>query len=508
MIEHEVRVIRPGERIPRERELAWRLAEIATDGAPLDPRAMAVAIDRVIDNAGVAIAAINRAPAVSARAQALAFPDPGGATILGLPPEQRFQAAWAAWANGAAVRELDFHDSFFAQESGHPGDTIPPLIAVAQHCRLGGDDLLRGIVTAYEVQIDLAKGINLSLEKIDHVGHLGPAVAAGLSAMLRLETEAAYQAIQLAAHLSYAPRQSRKGEISSWKAHAPGHVGNVAIEAVDRAMRGETSPSPIYEGDYGLIAAMLKGDDAVYSVPLPELGEPKRGILETFTKEHSAGYHGQAVIDLALKMRPLLPDPGVVEEIVLHTKKFTHLVMGTGANDPEKMDPNSSRETLDHSAMFMFAVALEDGAWHHEASYAPERVSRSETVALWRKIRTAESDEWNDRFYGREGLEKDHGARAVVRLRDGRTVEEEIAVARAHPRGERPFGRAEYVQKFTSLAEPFVSAGERARFLAEAEGLAGRGPGELGGLTVAVDRVPLVRGRRKGIFDYRSEEPR
>ena len=85
---------------------------------------------------------------------------------------------------------------------------------------------------------------------------------------------------------------------------------------------------------------------------------------------------------------------------------------------------------------------------------------------------------------------------------------EEIAVARAHPRGERPFGRAEYVQKFTSLAEPFASAGERARFLAEAEGLAGRGPGELGGLSVAVDRVPLARGQRQGIFDHRSEEPR
>ncbi|MYZ50145.1 MmgE/PrpD family protein, partial [Propylenella binzhouense] len=486
----------------------WRLAAAATDDAPLDGRAVAVAIDRIIDNAGVAVAAINRAPVAAARAQALAFPDAQGATVFGLPPEKRFQASWAAWANGAAVRELDFHDSFFAQDSGHPGDTIPPLLAVAQHCRLAGADLLRGIVTAYEIQVDLAKGINLSLEKIDHVGHLGPAVAAGLAAMLRLSTEAAYQAIQLAAHLSYAPRQSRKGAISSWKAHAPGHVGQVAIAAVDRAMRGETSPSPIYEGDYGLVAAMLRGPDAAYEVPLPEPGEPKRAILETFTKEHSAGYHGQAVIDLALKMRPLLPEPGAIAEIVLETKKFTHLVMGTGANDPEKTDPNASRETLDHSAMFMFAVALEDGFWHHEASYARERVSRPETVALWRKIRTAESEEWNARFYGREGLAKDHGARAVVRLADGRTVADEIAVARAHPRGERPFGRREYVEKFTALAEPFASAGERARFLADAEALPARGPEGPAGLTVAVDRVPLAASRGRGIFDYHPGEMR
>jgi 2-methylcitrate dehydratase len=29
------------------------------------------------------------------------------------------------------------------------------------------------------------------------------------------------------------------------------------------------------------------------------------------------------------------------------------------------MDPNASRETLDHSIMYIFAVALEDGTWHH-----------------------------------------------------------------------------------------------------------------------------------------------
>ena len=29
------------------------------------------------------------------------------------------------------------------------------------------------------------------------------------------------------------------------------------------------------------------------------------------------------------------------------------------------MDPNASRETLDHSIMYIFAVALEDGDWHH-----------------------------------------------------------------------------------------------------------------------------------------------
>ena len=40
-------------------------------------------------------------------------------------------------------------------------------------------------------------------------------------------------------HTTISTRQSRKGEISSWKAFAPAHAGKLAIEATDRAMRGE-----------------------------------------------------------------------------------------------------------------------------------------------------------------------------------------------------------------------------------------------------------------------------
>jgi 2-methylcitrate dehydratase len=40
------------------------------------------------------------------------------------------------------------------------------------------------------------------------------------------------------------------------------------------------------------------------------------------------------------------------------------------------MDPNASRETLDHSIMYIFAVALEDGDWHHVKSYTKARAKK------------------------------------------------------------------------------------------------------------------------------------
>lgn len=143
-----------------------------------------------------------------------------------------------------AVRELDFHDTFLAAEYSHPGDNIPPILAVAQHTGASGADLVRGIATGYEIQVDLTKAICLHAHKIDHVAHLGPSAAAGIGTLLHLDPSVIFHAIGQALHTTTATRQSRKGEISTWKAHAPAFAGKMAVEAVDRAMRGQTSPLP------------------------------------------------------------------------------------------------------------------------------------------------------------------------------------------------------------------------------------------------------------------------
>jgi 2-methylcitrate dehydratase len=498
---HEVRVQRPGERLPRTDQLAWRIAAAAADPAPLDPAAAEMAANRVVDDVAVALAAINRPAVVAARGQALAHPRSGGATLLGLPAAERFDCSWAAYANATAIRELDFNDSFFAEDSSHPGDTIGPLIAVAQQKGLSGPDLLRGIVTAYEIQVDLVKGIALNQYRIDHMAHLGPAVAAGIGAMLRLDPGTLYQAVNLAAHLSVSTRQIRKGTISSYKANAPGHVGQVAIAAVDRALRGETSPAPIYEGDYGILAILLGGPETLCQVPLPEPGEPKRAILETYPKQHSAGYHGQALIDLAFRLRDRIADVEAIQEVVIHTKRLTHVVMGSGAGDPEKWDPGASRETLDHSIMYIFTVALQDGCWDHEASYAPERAAREDTVRLWRKVRTVEDAEWSSRFSEPAPLDKDHGARVVVAFEDGSILEEEVAVADAHPRGARPFARDDYVAKFHRLTRDLVEPAEAQRFLEAVASLPTGKLNDLSAVTVSLPKERLAQPPRSGLFD-------
>ncbi|MFT0609424.1 2-methylcitrate dehydratase PrpD [Rhodococcus qingshengii] len=495
-----VRTHRSAEEFPKEDHLAWKIAEVATDSVDVTDATSDMIVNRIIDNAAVAAASLVRRPVVNARAQAQSHPYTPGSTVFGIPGT--FSPEWAAWANGVAVRELDFHDTFLAAEYSHPGDNIPPILAVAQHTGRDGRDLIRGLATGYEIQIDLVRAICLHEHKIDHVAHLGPSAAAGIGTLLGLGTETVYQAIGQALHLTTATRQSRKGEISSWKAYAPALAGKVAVEAVDRAMRGEGAPSPIWEGEDGVIAWLLGGPDKEYHVPLPGSGEAKRAILDSYTKEHSAEYQSQAPIDLARRMRSRVGDLDQIASIVLHTSHHTHVVIGTGSGDPQKFDPTASRETLDHSVMYIFAVALQDGTWHHEHSYASERAQRADTIELWNKISTREDPEWTRRYHSTDPDEKAFGARAEITLKSGEVIVDELAVADAHPLGARPFARDQYVAKFRTLAEGVIEPSEQDRFLDAAQRTAELKAGELDQLTFTVSEDVLARAPKvaKGLF--------
>ncbi len=486
--------------LKKKDQLAWKIAEIASDRAKINKDAVEMVINRIIDNASVAIASFNRKPVISAREMALAHPRKNGASLFGLNSKIKVDCEWAAWANGTAVRELDYHDTFLAADYSHPGDNIPPILAVAQQIKSNGIDLIRGILTGYEVQVNLVKGICLHEHKIDHIAHLGPSVAAGLGSLLKLKTDIIYQSIQQALHTTISTRQSRKGEISSWKAFAPAHAGKLAIEAVDRCMRGEGAPSPIYEGEDSVIAYVLSGPGKKYIVPMPKINEPKKAILETYTKEHSAEYQSQALIDLARSLNKRIKNLNDIKKIVIETSHHTHYVIGTGANDPQKMDPYASRETLDHSIMYIFAVALEDGAWHHIKSYTPQRARKKSTVNLWRKIVTRERPKWTRKYHDPDSKKKSFGGKVTIFMKNGPSISEEIIVADAHPSGKRPFERNEYINKFKNLTEGIITKNESFRFLKLVQNLKKLSSKELNGLNIEISGNKRGKTRKIAIF--------
>ncbi len=497
---HTVRVWKEKENCPRSEQLAWKLATCALDKAPILQKVTDMVINRLIDNTAVAMASMNRPAVIHARDQALNYPHPRGATLFACSNKKRFFANWCAYANGVAVRELDFHDTFLAKDYAHPADNIPPILAVAQQQSLSGKDVLRGIVAGYEVHISLVKSICLHKHKVDHIAHLLPAQVAGIGALLDMKPYDLYQAINQAVHVGFTTRQSRKGAISTWKAVAPAHAGKLAIEAVDRSLRGESSPAPIYEGEDSVIACFLDDSDAKYHIALPEKGEEKSAILESYTKQHSAEYQAQALIDLAFEMRKKISNLEQIKSITIYTSHHTHYVIGTGSGDPQKQDPSASRETLDHSITYIFAVALEDGCWHHVDSYTKKRSHKPSTVRLWRKIQTREEEKWTKLYHHLQPEKKCFGGRVEITLKNGSQITGQKSRANAHPAGDTPFVREDYIQKFHQLSRHTpIETEEKNRFLSLVQRLPELSPQEVAQLNIQAN-TPINK-QSTGLLD-------
>ena len=165
------------------------------------------------------------------------------------------------------------------------------------------------------------------------------------------------------------------------------------------------------------------------------------------------------------------------------------------------MDPKASRETLDHSIMYIFAVALEDGNWHHINSYTPQRANKKSTVDLWKKIKTFEDKKWTKKYHDRNPKKKCFGGRVVIKMKDGSKIEDQLGIADAHPNGKRPFKREDYINKFKTLTANIIDQKEAERFLEDVQNLKEIKKSELHKLNVeVVSDLQKKRSSKNGIF--------
>ena len=115
MKSYTIKLQKPGTKLEKENQLAWLIANMAAEDWNLTKEISDMVGNRIIDNAGVAIAALNNKAVKIARAQAMKFENNSGSTLFGLDQNKKYDCQWAAWANAVAVRELDFHDNIMAK---------------------------------------------------------------------------------------------------------------------------------------------------------------------------------------------------------------------------------------------------------------------------------------------------------------------------------------------------------------------------------------------------------
>ena len=70
MLLHTIKVYPSKIHLPKKKQLAWKIAQIASDKARLNKDSIEMVINRIIDNASVAVASLNRKPVISSREMA------------------------------------------------------------------------------------------------------------------------------------------------------------------------------------------------------------------------------------------------------------------------------------------------------------------------------------------------------------------------------------------------------------------------------------------------------
>ncbi|MEM1712752.1 MAG: MmgE/PrpD family protein, partial [Acidilobaceae archaeon] len=251
---------------------------------------------RFIDTVAVAIGAYYEEPVAIARWMAeLTASNRLPATIWGTGSRGVFDHV--AFANGCAVRYLDFNDTYLSKEALHPSDMIPALVASAEISDADGRRLIEGIAVAYEIACRLADAYSVRARGWDHVTYIAIATAAGASKILGLDSSKIEHAINIATTIAPALRQTRAGEISMWKACAASNAARDGLIAAVLASKGMTGPSPVFEGKFGFFKVAIGGD--TFDL---EFGD-KLKVMETSIKYWPVEYHSMSAVEAALKIR-------------------------------------------------------------------------------------------------------------------------------------------------------------------------------------------------------------
>ena len=349
----------------------------------------------------------------------------------------------ASFANGVAIRYLDFNDGYTSNESGHPSDSIAASLSATEASGGSGRTFLLSTVLAYEVFCRLCDTVDIK-PRFDHVTVGGTASTLAAARAMGLTQEQTLQALNLNVASNLALYQTRIGDVSIWKGCAYANATRNAMFAVQLAQRGITGPSPVYEGAGGYFNTVTGGPFDLKA--MGGNGEPFK-IAECSIKRFPLGQYSQTIAQAALDVRDQVPGgitPEAVAEVNIATLQTAVNIM---AGDAEKWRP-ANRETADHSMPYTAAVALLYGGVESR-HFDDEFIFDELLLGLVGKVNVSVSEEANRRVP--EAMLCD----LEVVTTSGQRYASQVAYHKGHYKN--PLTDAEVEDKFRSLATELLS---------------------------------------------------
>ncbi|WP_163266579.1 MmgE/PrpD family protein [Chelativorans alearense] len=391
---------------------------------------------RIIDTLGALVGGLSGAPCQIARSVASRTADADGATVIGT--RTKASPELAAFANATAARYLEFSDFYHWPGSldGHASDIVLPALAVAEHARASGRDLITAIVLGYEVFLRFCDIFPNGGFDYTNCSVLGSAVAAGK--LLDLTPEQMGHCISMAVVPNVILKQVRRDGKTGFKPAATGHAARAGVFAALLAEAGLDGPNLPFVGRVGFCDFVL-GRRFSLDV-LGGDGTPFK-ILDSQVKIRPSERNTVPLILAAEKLAPL-PPPDAIHRITVEIYRKAIDAVGTG----KEIWKPQTREAAYHSIPYVVAAALTEGSITL-GSFNENRLSDPRLREIMDKIDLLENEDFTRAFLS-EPVE--HRARITVVLNNGeRLVAETGGQEAVRPDSDE----RQIIRKFRSLTD-------------------------------------------------------
>lgn len=351
---------------------------------------------------------------------------------------------------GAAIRWLDFNDTWLAAEWGHPSDNLGGILATADwlsrtHLASGGRpltmaDIFVAMVKAHEIQGCIALENSFNKVGLDHVILVKIASTAVVSATMGLTRDQILNAVSLAWVDGQSLRTYRHfpnaGSRKSW---AAGDATSRAVRLALMARVGEMGyPTALTAKTWGFYDASFKGNRFKFQRPYGSY------VMENvlFKISFPAEFHAQTAVEAALCLYGELQAKGKsstdIERIEIRTHEACIRII-------DKKGPLRNPADRDHTIQYMVAVPLIFGRLTAR-DYEDDIAADPRIDALRERITCIEDPEFTKDYHDPD---KRSIANAVtIFLKDGSKTQEVVIEYPIGHRRRRSEGMPLLIEKY------------------------------------------------------------
>jgi len=297
----------------------------------------------------------------------------------------------AAFNIGAAVRWLDFNDTWLAAEWDHPSDNLGGILATADWLSRNGTplvvrDVLTAMIKAHEIQGVIALENSFNRVGLDHVVLVKVASTAVVAQMLGLSREGIVNAVSHAWLDGQSLRTYRHApNTGSRKSWAAGDATSRAVRLALIAKTGEMGyPSALTAKTWGFYDVLFRGK--------PFRFQRRYGsyVMENvlFKISFPAEFHAQTAVEAAVQLHPEVKDRlGEIKKIEILTHESALRII-------DKKGPLHNPADRDHCIQYMVAIGLIKGGLS-AADYEDAVASDPRIDALRAKMRCIENKRYS-----------------------------------------------------------------------------------------------------------------